>query len=88
MKRFAVIFMAILIGVSAGCAKKENKEAQGQQVTKKVSGGSLIDPVDHKPVDVSASKFSYIYNDIEYNFNTRENMEAFMKDPDKYLKKD
>jgi YHS domain-containing protein len=88
MRRTLVICLALLIAFTAGCAKKEAEQKDFQKDTKKVAGGSLVDPVDKQPVDISTSKYSYIYKDIEYNFNSKDNMEAFMKDPEKYLKKD
>jgi YHS domain-containing protein len=46
---------------------------------------SLVDPVDKKPVDISKTPYYYVYNDVEYYFNSEDNMEAFKKEPDKYL---
>lgn len=89
MKRILLISLALIVAVSFGCGKNEAEpEKSFQKETKKVSGGSLIDPVDKQPVNISESKYSYIYNNLEYNFNSKENMEAFMKDPEKYLKKE
>ena len=40
--------------------------------------GTKIEPVD----DV---KYSYVYRNVEYRFNSKKNYEAFKKDPEKYL---
>ena len=89
MRRFVFFVLAIALVAAAGCGngKQEQSSEDYQQEARKVSGGSLIDPVDDKPVDVSTSQYSYIYDNKEYNFNSKENMEAFMKDPEKYIDK-
>ena len=89
MKRILVVLLAVMLVSSVGCGNKQDEGDKNLQTTsKRVGGGSLVDPVDQKLVDVVSSSYSYIYKEMEYNFNSRENMEAFMKDPDKYLKKD
>ena len=88
MRRTLIIFLALMIAFTAGCAKKEAEQQDFQKDAKKVTGGSLVDPVDKQPVDIASSKYSFIYKDIEYNFNSKDNMEAFMKDPEKYLKEE
>ncbi len=81
--------MAVMLIASIGCQNKPaEREKDLQQSDERVSGGSLIDPVDKEPVDVINSKYSFVYKSIEYNFNSKKNMEAFVKDPAKYLKKD
>ncbi|MBN2185621.1 MAG: YHS domain-containing protein [Candidatus Krumholzibacteriota bacterium] len=80
--------MAVLIVASIGCGKKqEDQKAETKTEVQKVRGGYLLDPVDKASVDLVNSKYSYVYKEIEYKFNSKENMEAFMKDPEKYLKK-
>ncbi|HSG28770.1 MAG TPA: YHS domain-containing protein [Candidatus Krumholzibacterium sp.] len=87
MKRFMFLLLAVALVSSVGCGQNsEEQSTDFQQEAKKVTGGSLIDPVDGKPVDITVSKYSYIYDSREYNFNSKENMEAFIKDPAKYLK--
>ncbi|MBN2071115.1 MAG: YHS domain-containing protein [Candidatus Krumholzibacteriota bacterium] len=73
---------------SVGCGKKqEEQKTDSQTEVKRVKGGYLIDPVDKQMIDVENSQYSYVYKEIEYKFNSKENMEAFMKDPEKYLAK-
>ncbi len=82
--------MVILVAASFGCSKKQEEQPvqQTQTEVKKVRGGHLLDPVDKTAVDLVNSKYSYVYKEIEYKFNSKENMEAFMADPEKYLKRD
>jgi YHS domain-containing protein len=89
MKRILVVLLAVMLVSSLGCSnnQSENDETIAADA-KKIEGGSLVDPVDQKLVDVVSSNYSYIYKEMEYNFNSKENMEAFMKDPESYLKKD
>ncbi|MCK4539224.1 MAG: YHS domain-containing protein [Candidatus Krumholzibacteria bacterium] len=89
MKRILVVLLAVMLVSSLGCGKKQTEDDKNLQTeAKRVGGGSLVDPVDQQVVDVVSSSYSFIYKEMEYNFNSRENMEAFMKDPEKYLKKD
>ncbi len=89
MKRILIIVFALIMVVVTGCGKKESEPDKKLQTSgKRVSRGYLIDPVENKPVDISASKYSYIYKDCEYNFNTKDNMDKFIKNPEKYIKTD
>ena len=89
MKRILVVLLAVMLVSSLGCGNNQSEGDKNLQTdTKKVGGGSLVDPVDNQIVDVVSSKYSFIYKEIEYNFNSKDNMEAFMKDPGKYIKKD
>ncbi|MBU8921698.1 MAG: YHS domain-containing protein [Bacteroidales bacterium] len=88
MKRILVVLLAVMLVSSLGCSNNQSEGDKNLQTETKVGGGSLVDPVDQKLVDVVSSSYSYIYKEMEYNFNSKENMEAFMKDPERYLKKD
>lgn len=86
MKRLVVLLLVLMMAAAAGCAKKEAEPEQTFQTTgKRVGAGSLIDPIDKQPVDVTVSNYSYVYKDFEYNFNSKENMETFIKNPEKYV---
>ncbi len=86
MKKLMFLLLAVALVSVVGCGQKsEQSSNETQQETKMVKGGSLIDPVDGQPVDITVSKYSYIYDSYEYNFNSKENMDAFIKDPTKYL---
>lgn len=86
MKKLFVLFLVLIIAAAAGCGKKEAEPEQTFQKTgKRVGGGSFIDPIDKQPVDVTVSNYSYVYKDFEYNFNSKENMETFIKNPEKYV---
>ena len=89
MKRLVVILLIFVMVVSVGCGggqKAEKKsDAKKREVSKSGMVTSMIDPVDKQPVDVLTAKYSYVYKDIEYLFNTEEHMKAFKKDPEKYL---
>jgi len=90
MKRLVVILLMFVMVVSVSCGegeKAENKSAaKKRELSKSGTVTSMIDPVDGKPVDVLNAKYSYVYKDVEYLFNTEEHMKAFKKDPEKYLK--
>jgi len=87
MNRLLVVFLVLIMVAVAGCGKKEAEPEKTFQTSgKRVSGGSIIDPVDNQPVEDNLSNYSYIYKDFEYNFNSKENMETFMKNPEKYAK--
>ena len=89
MKRLLIVFLAVLIGASVGCGKKQEEQSTDTKTeVQKVKGGYLLDPVDMTSVDLENSKYSYVYKELEYKFNSKENMEVFMQDPEKYLKKD
>ena len=86
MTRIFVLFLVLMMAAAAGCGKKEAEPEQTFQTTgKRVGGGSFIDPIDKQPVDVTVSNYSYVYKDFEYNFNSKENMETFIKNPEKYV---
>lgn len=86
MKRILIVFLVLIMGAVAGCGKKEAEpEKTFQKSGKRVSRGCLIDLVDKTPVDITTSIYSYIYKDCEYNFNSKDNMEAFIKNPEKYI---
>lgn len=86
MKRIIFLLLAVVLVAAVGCGQDSEESSENyQREASKVKGGSLIDPVDNQPVDITVSKYSYIYNDMEYNFNSKENMEAFVKDPAKYI---
>lgn len=86
MKRVLIICLMLAVAVAFGCGEKKGEESKDfREQAKRVSGGSLVDPVDKQPVDIATCQYSYVYKDIEYNFNSKENMDAFIKDPERYL---
>jgi YHS domain-containing protein len=92
------LIVALSIGCSKDASKEEAKKEETQQtgMTKPEKGSpvkvarmsSLIDPVSGNAVDVNNVPYNYTYNDIRFHFESKENMEAFKKDPEKYLKKE
>ncbi|MBN1164648.1 MAG: YHS domain-containing protein [Candidatus Krumholzibacteriota bacterium] len=89
MKRYLILFMVLCLVISVGCGKKEQpKKADAKQGVNRAEKMSLVDPVDGKLVDKGNVQWFYVYGDTEYNFNSKENMDAFIADPEKYLKKD
>ena len=89
MKRLLIVFMAVLIVASIGCGnKQEEQTVETETEVQKAKVGYLLDPVDNTRVDLASSEYSYVYKETRYTFNSKENMEAFMADPEKYLKKD
>ena len=70
-----------------GCSKKEEATDDSRKVETAKTGmkASLVDPVDKEPVDIETTPYYYVYKDVEYYFNSEENMKAFRDDPEKYL---
>jgi YHS domain-containing protein len=89
MKRLLVICLAIALFASAGCGNKpEPKENSTTTQSAEASKVSLTDPVDGSKIEnFETAKYSFVYNRVEYRFNSKENYEAFKKDPAKYLNK-
>ena len=89
MKRLVVVILMLVMVISVGCGgdKEASKKstAKKRELSKSGTVTSIIDPVDKQPVDVLSAKYSYVYKDVEYLFNTEEHMKAFKKDPEKYL---
>ena len=89
MKRLLIVFLAVLLVASIGCSKKqEEQKAKTKTEVGRIKGGSLVDPVDRQDNDFDNSNYSYVYKEIEYRFNSKDNMEVFMNDPEKYLTKE
>lgn len=88
MKVFLVLSLILMLALPLGCSKneKEKGESVKQEAPKSGMKASLVDPVSNEPVDIISSPYYYVYKDVEYHFNSEENMEAFKKDPEKYLK--
>lgn len=87
MKRLLAACLVIALAMSLGCGNgEESREETGSRTeVPRVTKGSLIDPVDGKPVNIHESEYSWIYEDTEYHFNTKENFEKFKEDPEKYV---
>lgn len=89
MKKLLVICLALVIFASMGCGNRPDSEKESAATeagtTKMIY---LSDPVDGSKIGtVDDVEYSYVYNDIEYRFNSKKNYEAFKKDPEKYLNK-
>ena len=82
-----ICVLAFALVVAVGCSKKEEAANDSKRVGSAKPGmkASLVDPVDKKPVDIETTPYYYVYKDIEYYFNSEENMKAFKADPEKYL---
>jgi len=87
MKRLLTACMMIALALSMGCGSddKPDEGTATSRETPEVKMGSLIDPVDGKPVDIKESQYSWIYKDTEYHFNSKENFEKFKEDPERYV---
>lgn len=88
MKKFLILSLILMLALPLGCSKKEKEEGEAVKQAESKSGmkASLVDPVSKEPVDIVSSPYYYVYKDVEYHFQTEENMKAFKKDPEKYLK--
>ena len=89
MKRTIILFLVFALVASFSCSKEEEKPRKDRTVKREIGKtsriGYLIDPVSKNPVDVATSPYSYIYKEVEYNFESKENMETFIKNPEKYI---
>lgn len=87
MKKLIVICLALALFASMGCGNRpqEDKESASTQTgTAKLI--YLTDLVDGSKIEsVDEVKYSYIYNNVEYRFNSKKNCETFKKDPEKYI---
>lgn len=88
MKKVVILFLVLALAASFSCSK-EKKPQEDRTIKREVAKGAkmgyLIDPVSKNPVDVTTSPYSYVYKEIEYNFESKENLEAFIKNPEKYI---
>jgi YHS domain-containing protein len=91
MKKVLVICLICMLSfalvAAAGCSKKEEKaeSVKKEETAKSGMKASLVDPVDKKPVDIVKTPYYYVYQDVEYYFNSKNNMEEFKKNPEKYI---
>lgn len=88
MKKAMILFLLLALVASFSCSKEEEPRkdrAVKRELGKSSKVGFLIDPVSKNPVDVTTSPYTYVYKEIEYNFESKENMEAFIKNPEKYI---
>jgi YHS domain-containing protein len=87
MKKLLVICIVFMLFTVTGCGNKpqddSSKTATETGVANRVS---LTDPVDGSKIEnFEEAKYSYVYNGMEYRFNSKDNYEAFKKDPSKYV---
>ena len=87
MKKLLVICLALTLFASIGCGNKpQNDENSTTTEAGAVTKVSLSDPVDGSRIEnFEEAKYSYVYDRVEYRFNSKENYEAFKKTPEKYL---
>jgi YHS domain-containing protein len=100
-RKILIVCVALIVALTLGCSKDKSKEeAKKEKVqqarTSKIEKGKavkvpklsyIIDPVSGNPVDVNKVPYNFVYKDVRYHFESKENMETFKKDPEKYLKK-
>ena len=87
MKKLLVICLALALFASMGCGNKpetdENATTMQAGVANRVS---LTDPVDGTKIEnFETTKYSFVYEGVEYRFNDKDNYEAFKKNPAKYI---
>ncbi len=87
MKKLLVICLALALFASFGCGNKPQSDENSTTTQEgTVNQVFLSDPVDGSRIEnFEESKYAYVYNRVEYRFNSKENYEAFKKNPDKYL---
>ncbi len=89
MKKALIICLVLMFAASFGCGNKsQNDESSVGTEAGVVTKVSLTDPVDGSKIEnFEEAKYSYVYNRVEYRFNSKKSYEAFKKDPEKYLSK-
>ena len=89
MKKLIVICLALTLFASMGCGNRPESEADSTTTQAgAASKVSLTDPVDGSRIEnFEEAKYSFVYESVEYRFNSKDNYEAFKKDPVKYLTK-
>lgn len=85
MRRILIASLVIVMAVAFGCGSKEEEQRPAEQPARGATMAALVDPVDGTPVDIAEAQHSWVYNDVEYFFNSEKNMKAFQGDPEKYL---
>jgi YHS domain-containing protein len=87
MKRFLTICLVIALFAAVGCGNKpQTDDSKDKAAAGAAANVSLTDPVDGNRIeDFENAKYSYVYNGTEYRFNSKENYEAFKKEPAKYV---
>jgi len=48
---------------------------------------SRKDPVSNNYIDIKKAKFSFVYKNVRYYFETEENYNRFKENPEAYIKK-
>ena len=87
MKKLILVLAALAIVASAGCGNRPEEKTETKPLADEASQASFIDPVDGQIVEnIEEAKYSYVYNDTKYFFNSKKNYEAFKEDPAKYVK--
>ncbi len=87
MKKLLVICLALVIFASVGCGNKPDSARESSETdTETARLVHICDPVDGSELNPGIdSKYMYVYKDTEYHFNSKDNYEAFKKDPEKYV---
>ena len=83
----ALTILLILVSLLISCTKDSNPAADTASERSAICG---YDPVayfeESKPIP-GINDFSYVWNHAKWNFSSKENMELFKKDPEKYAPK-
>jgi YHS domain-containing protein len=89
VKNLIVICLALAFFSGAGCGNKpEKQETPATTQAGAARMVSLMDPVDKSKIkNFKEAKYPYVYEGVEYRFNSKEHYEAFKKDPSKYVSK-
>ena len=93
MHRKLAVVLVFVLAVSFGCGTKQKEEEgdlriQEKAKTERPEGRDilpLVDPVDGTLLDERSAEFVYVYEGQYFSFNSRENMEKFKENPEKYL---
>ena len=98
LKKLLVICLALTLLASTGCADQPQNEANetvkkttttipSKEIVRKDTEGMVHkDPVDGSIIEnIEKAKYTYIFEGIRFYFNSKETLEAFKKDPRKYL---
>ena len=94
MKKVIILGLALVIAALVGCSEEEQPpesstyeaveqyQSENPDVMIKIA---RIDPVSGNPVEITETAYTYVYNDVQYPFESKGNMDKFVENPEKYL---
>lgn len=91
MKKVLIIIMIMAVASLLSCSGDKEK-SEDKFVKEEKSQGiekihPIVDPVSGEKLDPDKANYHYDYKGVRYVFNTKDNLEKFKKNPEKYIEK-